>query len=72
MVDFNECLDSCSLLDLSMVGRRMSWCNGHEGSTRTWARLDLTLINSSFVNSFSIAYFEYLQRKSLDHSPMVV
>lgn len=35
MADFNECLDSCGLLELAIEGRRMSWCNGHEGLTRS-------------------------------------
>lgn len=72
MGNFNECLDSYGLLDLLVAGRRMSWCNGHDGSMRSWARLDWSLINSSFGNSYSTTYFEYLQRKCSDHSPMVV
>ncbi|KAK4841187.1 hypothetical protein QYF36_000342 [Acer negundo] len=40
MTDFNDCLDRCGRLDLSSGGNHMSWCNGHEGSSRSWAKLD--------------------------------
>ncbi|KAF5475816.1 hypothetical protein F2P56_007582 [Juglans regia] len=72
MAEFNECLDSCGLLDLTVDGRRMSWCNGHNGCTHSWARLDLALINSSFGISYPSAFFEYLTRKHSDHSPMLL
>lgn len=36
MVDFNDCLDRCGLFELSHGGRQMSWCNGHEGQSRSW------------------------------------
>ncbi|KAF5475510.1 hypothetical protein F2P56_007310 [Juglans regia] len=72
MAEFNECLDYCGLFDLAMEGRCLSWCNGHEGRTRSWAHLDRTLINSSFGSSYSSAFFEYLERKRVDHSPMLI
>lgn len=34
MANFNDYLDSCSLLDLLVVGQKMSLCNGHEGHMR--------------------------------------
>ncbi|XP_057954618.1 transmembrane 9 superfamily member 2-like [Malania oleifera] len=32
------------------LGPRMSWCNGHEGVARRWAKLDQVLINNAFSN----------------------
>lgn len=31
MSEFNECLDSCGLMDLLVKGRLMTWCNGQQG-----------------------------------------
>lgn len=35
MEEFNVCLDNCGLLELSYFGGRVSWCNGHSGSSRS-------------------------------------
>ncbi|KAF8405073.1 hypothetical protein HHK36_009970 [Tetracentron sinense] len=72
MAKFNNCLESCGLLDLPCIGGRVSWCNGQEGSSRSWAKLDRVINNSGFSNIFSEAWYEYLPRKSSDHCPMVL
>ncbi|KAG2686056.1 hypothetical protein I3760_10G158300 [Carya illinoinensis] len=33
MDEFNACLDSYGLLDLSISGSHVSWCNGHSGTS---------------------------------------
>ncbi|XP_057975276.1 uncharacterized protein LOC131162686 [Malania oleifera] len=60
------------LLEKRFKGRNMSWCNGHIGRSRSWARLDRALVNVTFESLFHSAYMEYLPRKSSDHCPMVV
>ncbi|XP_031287891.1 uncharacterized protein LOC116146622 [Pistacia vera] len=72
MEEFNNCIDHCGLLDMQVMGRRLSWCNGHEGHTRSWARLDRALINIHYANRFPSACFEYLNRKTSDHCPMLI
>ncbi|XP_041020448.1 uncharacterized protein LOC121262091 [Juglans microcarpa x Juglans regia] len=72
MEEFNDCLDQCGLIDLSSRGNHMSWCNGHEGSSRSWAKLDRTVINNAYTTQFLYAHLEYLKRKTSDHCPMVV
>ncbi|KAJ0081173.1 hypothetical protein Patl1_12355 [Pistacia atlantica] len=67
MEDFNNCIDHCGLLDLQVMGRRLSWCNGRERHTCSWARLDRALINIHFANRFPSAFFEYL-----NHCPMLI
>lgn len=37
---FNDCLNLCGLFDLFGGGRTMLWCNGLEGRSRSWAKLD--------------------------------
>ncbi|KAJ0088691.1 hypothetical protein Patl1_32423 [Pistacia atlantica] len=72
MEEFNNCIDHCGLLDMQVTGRRLSWCNGHEGHTRSWARLDRALINIHYANRFPSACFEYLIQKTSDHCPMLI
>ncbi|KAF5468900.1 hypothetical protein F2P56_013011 [Juglans regia] len=72
MEEFNICIDHCGLLDLHVVGRKLSWCNGHGGLSLSWARLDRVLTNIHFANRFPQAYFEYLNRKTSDHCPMTI
>ncbi|KAK1575277.1 hypothetical protein Q3G72_004017 [Acer saccharum] len=72
MSEFNECLDMCGLLDLPSSGQTMSWCNGHEGVARSWAKLDRVVINNVFSSQYSMAHLTYLNRKTSDHCPMIV
>ncbi|TXG69366.1 hypothetical protein EZV62_004301 [Acer yangbiense] len=72
MMEFNDCLHHCGLIDLLNTGQRMSWCNGREGVSRSWAKLDRVLINNAFSSSYGSAHFKYLSRKYSDHCPMVV
>lgn len=44
MNDFNACINRCGLLDLRLEGRQLSWCNGQQGMTRSWAKLDRVLV----------------------------
>ncbi|XP_040990989.1 uncharacterized protein LOC121238224 [Juglans microcarpa x Juglans regia] len=72
MTEFNGCVDTCGLVEMRFQGRMMSWCNGHVGSSRSWARLDRALVNIDFSTNFGSAFMEYLTRKSSDHCSMVV
>ncbi|KAK0580059.1 hypothetical protein LWI29_035797 [Acer saccharum] len=72
MMEFNDCLHHCGIVDLRNTGQRMSWCNGREGVSRSWAKLDRVLINNAFSSSYGSAHFKYLSRKYSDHCPMVV
>ncbi|KAF5472982.1 hypothetical protein F2P56_009634 [Juglans regia] len=72
MEEFNACIDACGFVELAHHGNALSWCNGQEGNARQWARLDRALANLLFSESFPSTNLEYLNRKSSDHSPMVV
>ncbi|KAF5481500.1 hypothetical protein F2P56_002144 [Juglans regia] len=72
MLEFNDCIDRCGLLETSSSGQRMSWCNGHGGVSKSWANLDRVLMNNFFASLFPSAHFNYLSCKSSDHCPMVV
>ncbi|CAI9755487.1 unnamed protein product [Fraxinus pennsylvanica] len=72
MEDFNDCIDRCGLLELSVMGQKLSWCNGHEGLTRSWARLDRTLVSDEVFRDFPDAGMKYLSGMSSDHRPMII
>ncbi|XP_022853059.1 uncharacterized protein LOC111374593 [Olea europaea var. sylvestris] len=72
MEDFNECIDKCGLLELPVLGRKLSWCNGHEGLTRSWAWLDRTLVNEEVLRDFLEASIKYMSGTSFDHRPMTI
>ncbi|XP_042962410.1 uncharacterized protein LOC122296672 [Carya illinoinensis] len=57
---------------LRSSNRSYSWCNGHAGNSRSWARLDRSLVDQHFLGAFSDSIMRYLPRTSSDHTPMVI
>lgn len=47
----------------------MSWCNGHEGTLQSWAKLDRALINTDFPMNFDSAKLKYLPQKTSITAP---
>ncbi|XP_040991189.1 uncharacterized protein LOC121238375 [Juglans microcarpa x Juglans regia] len=72
MEEFNFWIHSCGLLELKYLGKRFSWCNGHVGRDRSWARLDRSLVVQNFVQAFPDSFMRYLPRTSSDHALMVI
>ncbi|KAF5445102.1 hypothetical protein F2P56_034180 [Juglans regia] len=72
MADFNGCIDGCRLLELRLEGGNFSWCNGHQGLARCWAKLDRVLINNIFADKYSEAKASLLKRNTSDHSPILL
>ena len=70
--DFNACIDRCCLLDMKSIGSRFSWCNQQQGAKRILARLDRSLINSDWMQSFPASVVEYINPSISDHSPMLI
>lgn len=65
MLDFNDCIDVCGVLDANFLGSWFSWCNGHGG-------LDRTLCTSSALIFWLDALVKYLPRTTFDHASMVL
>ncbi|XP_042969986.1 uncharacterized protein LOC122302667 [Carya illinoinensis] len=72
MEKFNSFVDRDGLSDLGFQGNHMTWCNGHEGRSRCWARLDRALVNSAHVLEFPSAGGIYLPKLSSDHALLQV
>lgn len=70
MDDFNHCINSCGLTDWRMEGKQFSWCNGHQGLARSWAKLDKVLVNHEFASKFGDVVAHFFNWKTSDHSPI--
>ncbi|KAF8393657.1 hypothetical protein HHK36_021903 [Tetracentron sinense] len=67
-----EKLKRCGLIDLRFEGRQFSWCNGHQGLARSWAKLDKVLINNEISVKYGEAKASLLNRNTSDHSPILL
>ncbi|XP_042950383.1 uncharacterized protein LOC122282502 [Carya illinoinensis] len=72
MEEFNSWIHNCGLMELKYLGNCYSWCNGHVGNSRSWARLDRSLVDQHFLGAFPDSVMRYLPRTSSDHAPMVI
>ncbi|XP_042972834.1 uncharacterized protein LOC122304641 [Carya illinoinensis] len=72
MEEFNSWIHNCGLMELKYLGKSYSWCNGHAGNSRSWARLDRSLVDQQFLGAFLDSVMRYLPRTSSDHAPMVI
>ncbi|XP_042964017.1 uncharacterized protein LOC122298309 [Carya illinoinensis] len=72
MGDFNICLQNCGVMDMRSQGASMTWCNGHSGLSRSWARLDRCFLNPNFLNCFPNVFSQVLPRNTSDHAPLVI
>ncbi|KAF5465371.1 hypothetical protein F2P56_015385 [Juglans regia] len=72
MAEFNSCIHKCGLVELNYSGCKMSWCNGHRGTSRSWACLDRALSNTALIRCLPQVLMEYLKWKSSDHCPMLI
>ena len=70
--EFNSFIDMVGLTDLGFQGNKMTWCNGQEGSSRSWARLDRALVNSAHTLEFPSIGGLYLPKFSFDHAILQV
>ncbi|XP_042983328.1 uncharacterized protein LOC122312726 [Carya illinoinensis] len=68
MEEFNNWVGSCGLLNMPSCGNSLSWCNGHSGRSRHWARLDRCLFNTVAFDAFPGANMEYLFFDCVSHS----
>ncbi|XP_074314936.1 uncharacterized protein LOC141651109 [Silene latifolia] len=72
MLDFNDCLASCHLDDLTCTGVDMSWTNKQDSVTRVWSKLDRVLANPGFITSYPNAFGHFQEPGLSDHSPILV
>ncbi|KAG2713175.1 hypothetical protein I3760_04G163600 [Carya illinoinensis] len=72
MEEFNNCINSCGLVDWKLEGKQLSWCNGQYGLARSWVKLDRVLVNNAFTSKFNGAIAHLLSRRTSDHSSILL
>ncbi|XP_074299896.1 uncharacterized protein LOC141631074 [Silene latifolia] len=72
MLDFNDCLASCHLDDLTCTEVDMSWTNKQDFVTRVWSKLDRVLANHGFITTYPNAFGHFQEPGISDHSPILV
>ncbi|XP_035539652.1 uncharacterized protein LOC109020983 [Juglans regia] len=70
--EFNRWIHQGGLLEMNSQGGKFTWCNGQQGLSRAWAKLDRVLLDANFLSLFSTAHCLYLPRTTSDHCPMVI
>lgn len=68
--DFNDCIETCSLMDPPFTGSRYIWVDGR-GLGRVRRRLDWLFLNSSFHDIFNDMQLQHLPRVTSDHTPLL-
>jgi len=68
--DFNDCLESCSLTDISSSGGMWTSNNKIMGSRRIIGRLDRIVCNEEWTDALPSSYYQYLPPSTSDNSPV--
>lgn len=68
--DFNDCIETCSLMTPPHQGSRFTWAGGR-GLGRIRHRLDWIFINSAFQDVFEVIHLSHLPRVTSDHMPLL-
>lgn len=70
MDNFNSWIDQGGLIEMRTQGRSYTWCNGQQGLSRSWVKLDRVFLDASLLSRYSHAVCSYLPRSTLNHCPM--
>jgi hypothetical protein len=57
-------------MEISLLGRKFTWCNNHEDPT--YELLDRVLVSPSWEEKFSLVYATTLPRELSDHTPTLI
>jgi exonuclease III len=72
IAEYNNCMNTCSMLDLGFSGPKYTWSNGQDISTLIMQRLDRAWVNSEWRILFPEAYVTNLTRTHSDHCPILL
>ena len=72
MDELGACIQSEGLIDCGYEGNNFTWCNGHQGGSRMWQRLDRMFVNSEWNAKFHKSLVMHLARGSSDHCPLLL
>lgn len=60
--EFKECVIYCDLADMQVKGCKFTWNNKQQGDQRVYCKLDKTLINPHWINTFPDAHTHFSQK----------
>ncbi|OMO78224.1 Endonuclease/exonuclease/phosphatase [Corchorus olitorius] len=69
---FQDCLNQCSLAEISNKGLHFTWTNGRGEGNQTWERLDRAFANAAWLRKFEDTILTNLPITMSDHSPMIL
>jgi len=70
--DFQTCIGSSDLSQISFKGSPFTWWNGRAGEDCIFERLDRIFQNTKFQRLFSQSEVEHLPRTGSDHAPLLL
>ncbi|KAF5477571.1 hypothetical protein F2P56_004196 [Juglans regia] len=56
MDEFNRWIHQGGLMEMNSQGGKFTWCNGQQGLSRAWAKLDRVLVDANFLTLFPSAH----------------
>lgn len=69
--EFQHCVGTCGLREVSYYGNTFTWWNGRRGSQAVWKRLDRAFMNEGWENAIK-SHIQHLSKATSDHSPLVM
>ena len=70
--DLQRCDSLCGFQDMAWIGNRFTWNNKHQDASKVFCKLDRTMINQAWLNSFPIAMTHFMLEGQFDHCPIVI
>lgn len=69
---FLKCVNSCGLEDMKSSGCYYTWNNKQQGEARVCSKIDRTLVNKAWCDTFVNVGTVFLPEGNFDHSPILV
>ncbi|XP_026417322.1 uncharacterized protein LOC113312800 [Papaver somniferum] len=70
MLDFNNCIQNCEMIQAPKTGLNFSWCNNRAGKKRIVCNLDRAFYNVKWSEVFPSWDYKVGTRGTSDHSPL--
>ncbi|XP_026398917.1 uncharacterized protein LOC113294756 [Papaver somniferum] len=71
MQEFNDCLNTCGLIQAPKSGVEFSWCNNRAGTKRIMCNLDRAVYNAKWLEKYPGWSYKVNARGTSDHSALL-
>lgn len=69
---FQECLDSCGMIDIGFSGAQFTWSNQRPVTHLIQERIDRVFVNAEWYDRYPEACVSHLDRSHSDHCPILL